>query len=493
MSNLIQSHAAVISGAALRGGVIAVVARKEFLELLRDKRLTWMAGTFLLLMLGAFLMGWQQMQQTRVERTAAQDVSYAQWLGQGEKNPHSAAHFGQYAFKPSSPLLFVDPGVTPFVGVSVWMEAHKQNEFKFRPARDATSLQRFGELSVAFILQVLAPLIIILLTFSAFTGERERGTLRQLLSVGIHPLQLLAGKALASMLALCTLMLPLAIGSLMMLFPSPESHVSIDSVRERVLLMMAGYAIYHAGFTVLSLGISALAKSSRKALVVLLTFWVLNSFVVPRLMIDFARGASPTPSAVEFQTALTEARKATFGHDETHPAYLSFRDEVLKQYGVSKVEELPVDFDGLALQEDDMRGYRIFDKAYGALWDSYTRQERIRSFAGFVFPLMAMQPISMGLAGADIEHHNDFARAAETYRRHIQDITGDDLVRNRKYGNKEYKAPPELWAKIPAFTYQIPDTRWVWDRQDFNFLILATWAFAMGVIAVFATRRLSPV
>jgi ABC-2 type transport system permease protein len=493
MSNPVQSNVAASAGRVLRGGVTAVVARKELLELLRDRRVAWTAGVLILLMLGAFLMGWQQMQRTQAERTGAQNVSYHQWLGQGEKNPHSAAHFGQYAFKPSSPLSFIDPGITPFVGVSVWMEAHKQNEFKFRPARDATSLQRFGELSVAFILQVLVPLVIILLTFSAFTGERERGTLRQLLSVGIQPWQLLAGKALASAVGLCLLVLPLAVGSLVMMLPLSGHDAGIDGVPERAFLMIAGYAIYHAGFAALALGVSALAKSSRKALVILLAFWAVNSFIVPRLMIDFARSVRPTPTAVEFQGALTEARKATFGHDDTHPAYLHFRDEVLKQYGVSKVEELPVDFDGLALREDDARGYRIFDSAYGALWSSYATQERIRALAGFVFPLMAIQPISMGLAGTDTEHHNDFARAAETYRRLIQDITGDDLIRNRKYGDKEYKAAPELWAKIPAFEYQIPATRGVWARQDFNFLILTTWALAMGIIAVFSARRLSPV
>lgn len=156
---------------ARRTGVVAVIARKEALELVRDARLMWAGGLLVLLMLAAMLLGWQQMQRTAAERSAAQAVTYQQWLGQGEKNPHGAGHFGQFAFKPSTPLSFADPGVTPFVGSTLWMEAHKQNEFKFRPARDATSLQRFGELSVAFVLQILAPLLIILLTFSAFSSE----------------------------------------------------------------------------------------------------------------------------------------------------------------------------------------------------------------------------------------------------------------------------------------------------------------------------------
>ena len=36
------------------------------------------------------------------------------WDGQGEKNPHSAAHFGTYAFKPKYPLSLIDQGVDKY-------------------------------------------------------------------------------------------------------------------------------------------------------------------------------------------------------------------------------------------------------------------------------------------------------------------------------------------------------------------------------------------
>ena len=39
-------------------------------------------------------------------------------------------------------------------------------------------------------------LLIVLLTFGALAGERERGTLRQVLSLGVRPRDLVLGKAL---------------------------------------------------------------------------------------------------------------------------------------------------------------------------------------------------------------------------------------------------------------------------------------------------------
>ncbi|SFW27109.1 DUF3526 domain-containing protein [Nitrosovibrio sp. Nv17] len=493
MSDIARLRGVPGANAPSARSVLLTIAGKEALELLRDRRFAWIAALFTLLMLVAMLLGWQQMQRIEAEHAAAHKESYAQWRGQGEKNPHSAAHFGQHAFKPSSPLLFIDPGITPFVGASVWMEAHKQNEFKFRPARDATSLQRFGDLSVAFVLQTLAPLIIILMTFSAFTGERERGTLRQLISIGVRPMPLLGGKTIAVAGILCLLTLPFAMIALVALPFLPDPDIGMDNALQRAILMAAGYATYLTGFCTLSLAVSALAHSSRAALVMLLAFWVANSFIVPRTMVDLARLVSPTPTAVEFQHALSEARKANFGHDDTHPEYLRFREETLKRYGASSVEQLPLDFDGLALREDDERGYRLFDRHFEALWDSYARQEAIRSLAGFIFPLAAMQPVSMGLAGSDIGHHNDFARAAETYRRHIQTVTSEDLIRNRKYGDKDYKAGPELWAAVQAFDYRPPDAGWALRQQGFNLLILSAWTLAATLLAVYATRRLSPV
>jgi len=120
------------------------------------------------------------------ERASAQAAENARWLGQGQKNPHSAAHYGLYAFKPASPLTAIDQGIEPFVGVSVRLEAHTMNDFMHRPAQDGTALARFGELTAALTLQVLLPLLIVLFAFGAFSAERERGTLRQLLASYAH-------------------------------------------------------------------------------------------------------------------------------------------------------------------------------------------------------------------------------------------------------------------------------------------------------------------
>ena len=50
------------------------------------------------------------------------------------------------------------------------LEAHKQNETQFKQARDGGVGARLGSLSLAFILQTVAPLIVILMGFASFSG-----------------------------------------------------------------------------------------------------------------------------------------------------------------------------------------------------------------------------------------------------------------------------------------------------------------------------------
>lgn len=169
--------------------MIKITARKEFTELLRDGRFRWTALIVFALLLVSLGLGWKNYTTVKREKDAARADSRKTWENQGERNPHSAAHFGVYAFRPKQPLSLVDSGLDNFSGSSIWVEAHYQNPARNRPIEDATALQRFGELTAAGVLQLLLPLLIVFLTFDAFAGERTNGTLRQVLSLGVPRLR----------------------------------------------------------------------------------------------------------------------------------------------------------------------------------------------------------------------------------------------------------------------------------------------------------------
>lgn len=461
------------------------IVRKEFTDVLRDGRFRWcsiLVGALLLVSLGH---GWVQARDAQQEHAAAQATARGHWESQGEKNPHSAAHYGIYAFKPRLALSFVDEGVDPYTGTSVWLEAHRQNDFLLRPAQDATAAQRIGALTAAQVLQHLVPLLIILLTFGALAGERERGTLRQLLATGIGRRELALGKALGIAGALALLLVPAAlVGAAALVVASPGPAASPLA---RGAVLAGVYLAYFAAFLALSLAVSAWARSARTALVILLGVWVVNGLVAPRVAVDLSKWLYPTPSAIEFARNV-EREMASGVEDISRPNRAALTERLLAEHGVARVEDLPINEVGVYLQESEEFGNRIFDRNYGALWDTFERQGVVHETLAVVAPLLAVRTLSMGLAGTDVEQHRHFATAAEAYRRDLMRRMNGDLAENSRTG-EVYLAGPELWEETPPLQYAAPTLGWVLSNRILSILVLATWLVGTLMAAAARVRR----
>lgn len=473
--------------------------------MLRDGRFRWVAGIVLALLLVSLGAGFVHWRDARSQSQAASVLAREHWTGQEPKNPHSAAHYGVYVFKPQLPLSFVDRGVDPYTGTTVWLEAHRQNDFLFRPAQDATAAQRFGNLTTAAALQLLVPLLIILITFGAFAGEREQGTLRQLLSVGVGRRALGWGKALGVAAALALLLVPAAMlgaAALVLgnaagpLLASPQSGealivaMPLAPTLGRSTLLALTYAGYFAVFVAVSIAVSARAPSSRIALLGLLAFWIVNGLVAPRAAADLAKRVHAAPSAFEF--ARTVREQLENGLDGEGPAAARAAElerRVLTEYGVDRVEDLPINFSGLSLQASEEHGDEVFDANYGALWETFGRQSRVHEAVGIVAPLLAVRSISMGLAGTDFEQHRHFATAAEQYRRMLVKRMNDDLAYNSRMDGPVYVADETLWRDVPPFEYQAPSAAWVLGRRAGGVGVLLLWVAGALITVVLSTRR----
>ena len=464
--------------------MILRIARKELLDTTRDGRFRVLAALVLAISLISLAAGWKHYRGVRQQHEEAQRATRTQWLGQGQKNPHSAAHYGVYAFKPKSRLSMVDTGIDPYVGVAAWLEAHKQNEFKYRPAQDRTAVQRFGELTAAEASVVLLPLFIVLVTFSSFAGEREHGTLRQLLSLGVRPRDLALGKALGIAAALALVLVPATALGVVCLWLTAEYGSIADDIPRAVLLGLL-YLAYFAVFIGLSLGVSARARSSRLALVALLSFWFANSLIASRAAADLAAVLYPAPSAAAFQAAM---EKDLTNEKEIEQRLERRRQELLRRYDASSMDAVPINFSGISLQEGEEHGNEVFDRHYGRLFEVYDRQNHAYQRAGIVAPLLPMRALSMGLAGTDFAHHRAFVQAAEKYRRRIQQMMNDDIAENAKSGGV-YTAGPELWERVPEFTYNAPGTVWVLEHYRWSLALMAVWLIGSVWFALSSAAR----
>ncbi len=434
--------------------MILRIAGKEWLELVRDGRFRWTSLIILTLLIGATAVGWQSWREQHRERLDAQAEARARFDAQPEKNPHAAAHYGLWLFKPKQPLAFLDPGIDPYTGVAVFLEAHQRNPLEHRPAQDGTALRRFGDLTAAMILQQLMPLLVIILAFPAIAGERERGTLRQVLSLGVAPGTLMAGKAIGLTFALGVVLIPtFGLGAVLLIGSGADAMASWPSA----LVMAVSYLTYLGLFLAMSLYVSARAGSSRVALIVLMAFWIVNVLIVPRLTTDLGRLAVPTPSALEFREAIRrDIAMGIDGHDPQDQRLERLEQELLERYQVDYLEDLPINFQGVALQAGEESTNQILDVHYGDLYRRFEQQNEIREWLGLLSPTLAIRELSMALAGTDEAHHHDFAQAAEAYRRTLVKELNNDLEINGADLGFMYQAGPELWASVPPFHYDPP-------------------------------------
>ncbi|MBB6229348.1 ABC-2 type transport system permease protein [Polymorphobacter multimanifer] len=468
--------------------MIAAVIAKEFRELARDRRIGIIAIVLSLLALVAIVIGTVQQARYADDRRIAVAADQSLWYDQGAVNPHVAAHMGQYAFRPPAALGPFDPGLSPWLGQAVWIEAHYQNPPQARPAQSAGLVQRFGDLSPAWILQALMPLLIVMAGFAAIAGEREGGNLRLQLMQGARPLPLLAGKAGAMFggAALLVTGILLVGGG----FTTLTGGINADGLL-RLASAWVVYLLYAAVWAALTVGVSALAATARGALLALLCLWMTSVVLVPRLAAEQAIRSHPVPSAGEFWNDVTIARQAgVTGHDVGNPAMATLQKEVLAQYGVTSLEELPVDFSGIALQKGEEYSDTIYDRLYGDLAAIEDAQATSQRWFAPLSPAISVRFLSMGLAGSDLLHQRAFAAAAETHRRTLQRQLNAEQTRTGKGRNNANTADRSFWETVRTFTYRSPGLETFAERYLADLAIILGWVVAALAFLAFAARRL---
>lgn len=377
------------------------------------------------------------------------------WLEQGARNPHSAAHFGQYAYRPENIMAVIEPGLDTWIGTAIWMEGHYQNPAVQRSGDDATPLSRLGVLSFGWLLQVLMPLTVLILGYEILTAERVSGRLRLLLSCGVSALRLLTGKGLALIGIVFFTTLPAWMGvGLVLIF---ARNIAFSDGVFRLSLWMGFYLVYGLIWVMLVLFVSAVAKSSRQSLMLLLAFWVIGVLLLPRLAAEYAETQYPSPQAAQFWTeAYKLQQEGIDGHGRRNLGVNLLEEETFKRYGVNRVEDLPVSFAGILLQAGEEYGNLIFDLFHGARWASYAEQDRLSQRWAWVSPVIAVRALATQVSGTDLMHHRHFADAAENHRRVLLQFLNQDMTNHAKGLDFAYKADPALWKAAPRWDYMLP-------------------------------------
>ncbi len=465
--------------------------KKESKELLRDGRIRIAFITVIILTIIAVIISAHKYKQESEEHNVAKSSEREVWDNQGEKNPHSAAHYGTYAFKPHFPLALIDQGVDKYTGKSIFLEAHARNEAQFDDASDQTGLARFGDLTPDFILLFIIPLLIILIGYNNLTKEREMGTITLINSYGALNFKLVFGKWLAIFLPLLTLLTLLFLASGIIL--SNLSGFGVFSWSSLTALFIT-YVIYYAVFINLVLIISALVKKSGISLVLSLSIWIFVCLILPKTASNIVEYKYPYPTKQEFYANISKDKEDQLnGHDSWSEKAKQFERETLKEYGVDSLNQLPFNFDGYRMQKGEEHEAEVYFKHYKKLKEQYFKQSRVYKQLASISPFLPTRFLSMSIANTDYSTHWYFEDAAENYRISTQKFLNDHFANNSKYGDWSWKADANFWKKLPKFKYNPPTLAQTLNNNLGNILILFAWLTGSFIVLFFITKSLKNV
>ncbi len=464
-----------------------IIAKKEILHARRDKLFLTLAAITWMLLIVAGLGGYERYRHAQQQQAAADSLFRHEWEQQ-EANPHSAAHFGTWLFKPFTFLTLYDNGLNNFTGLSYRVEAHKQHEVNYSTVQDTDSQLRFGELTMALVFQLLVPLLIILLAYGSISREREQNTLRLVGVQGGSSAALLWGK-IAGNYAIVLLLLSPAL----LFITAGAWFFREPALLTRSLAFSGIYLVYFFLITAITVLVSAWSRSSAASLLTSLGAWVLCCILLPRMTANWADQAAPLPSRHAFNRQIQQGYSKGIGNDgSVLERWNRYQQQVLKQYKVDSVTQLPVNFDGLAMQYGEDYNSKVYGLVAAQTDSLIRRQQTWLETASWANPFMAIQQVSMGLTGTDYFHHLSFHYQAREYRDAFIRVLNLELANNGgPYLSYKYQVGPAYFKKTQPFHWQLPTAGSAIRWHARAWAALAGWLLVIVLLIPVTAKKLA--
>ncbi len=429
----------------------------------------------------------QNQKQTDAQNEAHKHIR-AQWDEMKPTNPHGAAHFGSYAFKPNSILNSMDEGMNDVTGNVLRLEGHTQNDVVYSEASQSLQISKFGKLKPSLLFQFIIPLFLIFLSFKTLTGEREDGRLKLYIIQGTSLRRLVFAKIFSIW----------TIGIVLLLFATiiqvifNSNQFNSDTIF-RLFMFISTYVIYYLIITSLTVFLSIVLRNSTASLASTIAIWTLWTIFLPKITGNAVEKITPLPTRVEFQKAMDEDRsKGIDGHNPSEERKKEMEKATLAKYKVDSLSQLPINFDGLVMQADEEYGNTVWDKHFGKLYDKFQIQKRNYQLSGFVNPFSSLQNLSMGAAGTDMFHHLNFLSQAENYRRvFIKTLNDMHAYGGSKTGDWDWKADSEFFKSVADFNYTSPKISGMLNKYVIDVISLLVWMALLLILINYVSKRVS--
>jgi ABC-type transport system involved in multi-copper enzyme maturation permease subunit len=283
-------------------------------------------------------------------------------------------------------------------------------------------------LDISLIFKIIISVLALLVACDVISSERERGTLKLMLSAGVARHQILTGKLLAGLI---TLFIPVSIafitGLLIWQFSPMIDLTGADWARIAMLYFASLLFIsvmYHFG-----LFASCLTKRSAASLLLTLFFWMVFIVVLPNASLQLVSYLRPLESEKAIDEQIKEIRERQKKESQELEKQVPWKGEMIDidegmglyyvicdQEAIEALQKRNATLEPLGIRHVEERW-----KVQHTTTENLFKQKRLADAFSWASPISLYGSITSTLAGTDASSCEDFIKAARTYRLQVID------------------------------------------------------------------------
>jgi len=383
-------------------------------------------------------------------------------------------------YRPPSVLAIFSEGLEKQLGNSATIEYDEVPDIANAAANHYLSI--FSVFDVSLIFKIVISVLALLVAYDAISGEREKGTLKLMLSGTVARHEVLLGKLIAGLMVLVVpVIIAFFLGLVILHFFPMVDLAGSDWIR--IGLMFLASLVFISTMYHLGLLFSCLARRSAVSLVLGLFLWILFAVVIPNGSAYLAAQFLPIQSEDKINEQITSLRreaaleiakerqrlgsryisghygtsdivgKGGFGHGYVRSGSEAYIHNQTLDYSY----EVPI----------KIKYADIYSEVKSGHLKSLFEQTRLSDNISRISPISLYEKVMSALAGTDITNFQQFINGVKPYRKdiieYIRSRTDNfslpsfwtpctkEEIKTRP--NKD-DAPPLELSDLPRFTYK---------------------------------------
>ena len=335
-------------------------------------------------------------------------------------------------YRPPSVLAIFSEGLEKQLGNSATIEYDEVPEIANAAANHYLSI--FSVFDVSLIFKIVISVLALLVAYDAISGEREKGTLKLMLSGTVARHEVLLGKLIAGLMVLVVPVIIAFFLGLVILHFFPMVDLA-GSDWFRIGLMFLASLVFISTMYHLGLLFSCLARRSAVSLVLGLFLWILFAVVIPNGSAYLAAQILPIQSEDKINKQITSLRRETSleiakerqrlgsryisGHYGTsdiigkggfgHGYVRSGSEAYIHNQTLENSYEVPI----------KIKYADIYSEVKSGHLKSLFEQTRLSDNISRISPISLYEKAMSALAGTDIVNFQQFINAVKPYRKDI--------------------------------------------------------------------------